>query len=168
MFVPWKTPLLYSLGYYRLWDRTGKAPIVTNRDHAIILFDGVCNLCSATVRFVADRDPDHQFRFAAIQSEAGHRMMLAYGIPEGELESVVLIERGQAHRKSTAALRIAKRLKGAWPALYVLIVLPRRVRDGLYDFIGKRRYRWFGRTEVCWVPEQPIADLFLDGDENPM
>ncbi len=138
---------------------------------AIILFDGVCNLCCATVRFVVKRDPQRHFRFAPFQSEAGRALMMAQGIPDTRLESVVLIEHGRAYRKSSAALRIAKRLSNAWPTLFVLIAVPPVIRDALYDFVGRRRYRWFGRTDACWIPDEPISDLFLDtasglGSEN--
>ncbi|MGH8739919.1 MAG: thiol-disulfide oxidoreductase DCC family protein [Burkholderiales bacterium] len=127
-------------------------------DGPIILFDGVCNLCTGSVRFVIARDARKQFRFASLQSATAGRLL-------GErdrLESVVLVEGGKAYRKSTAALRIARRLDAAWPLLAALLVIPRPLRDALYDWIGRRRYRWFGKREACWIPHASVAGRFLD------
>ena len=87
--------------------------------------------------------------------------MRAHGLPENSLDSMVLIEDGKAYRKSTAALRIARQLNAAWPLLYAFIIVPRPIRDAVYDFIGGNRYRWFGRKEVCWIPDGPLSDRFL-------
>jgi predicted DCC family thiol-disulfide oxidoreductase YuxK len=125
----------------------------------IILFDGVCNLCTGSVRFVIARDSRRQFRFASLQSSVAERLLGR----RDTLESVVLVEDGRTYRKSTAALRIARRLDGLWPLLSVLLVIPRSLRDALYDWIGARRYRWFGRTDACWTPRPELADRFLDG-----
>ncbi len=121
---------------------------------ALILFDGVCNLCSSSVRFIIRRD----LQFATLQSVAGQRLAQRYGI--AGLESVVLIQQGKVYQQSSAALRIARQLNGLWPLLYVLIVIPRPVRDAVYDFIGQRRYRWFGKTEACWLPDPAIQNRF--------
>jgi predicted DCC family thiol-disulfide oxidoreductase YuxK len=125
----------------------------------IILFDGVCNLCTGSVRFVIARDSRRRFRFASLQSAAAERLL---GRRE-DLESVVLVEGRNIYRKSTAALRIARRLDGLWPLLSILLVIPRPLRDAVYDWIGARRYRWFGRTEACWTPTPELAERFLDG-----
>ena len=136
--------------------------------HALILFDGVCNLCNGFVNFVIDRDPDGYFKFAALQSEAAQQLLDDY---EGEtsteggeniLRSVVLIENGQVYRKSTAALRIARHLTGAWPLFVALMVLPRALRDAVYDVIAARRYDWFGRQDQCRVPTPALKDRFLE------
>ena len=123
-----------------------------------MLFDGVCNLCTGSVRFIIERDARRQFRFASLQSARAERLLGA----RDRLESVVLIANGRTYRKSTAALLIAKRLSGAWPLLAVLLVVPRPLRDAAYDWIGARRYRWFGKREACWAPGSELAERFLD------
>ncbi len=129
----------------------------------VLLFDGVCNLCKGSVRFVIERDPDKRFRFASLQSAIAKELL---GPEEAhateDLDSVILIDADGVWRKSSAALRTAKRLKGPWRLMGVFLVVPRPIRDAVYDFIGKRRYRWFGRMDACWVPETDVRDRFLD------
>ncbi len=132
----------------------------------VILFDGVCNLCSGTVKFVFRRDAGRLFYFAPLQSAAGRRLLDSHGLSDHELESMVLIEDGGAYRKSTAALRIAKKLHRGWPLLYAFIIIPRPIRDAVYDFIGRNRYRWFGRKEVCWLPQGELLQRFLPDEET--
>ena len=127
-------------------------------ERPIILFDGVCNLCTRSVRFVIERDARKQFRFASLQSPLAAKLL---GAP-ATLESMVLVLDGRVYRKSTAALLIARRLGGLWPLLAALLVIPRPLRDALYDWIGRRRYRWFGKREVCWTPQGDLAERFLD------
>lgn len=125
----------------------------------LILFDGVCNFCSANVRFVIQRDPHARFQFAALQSDVGQHFAKQYGF--ANLESMVLLEQGQVYQKSSAALRVARQLNGLWPLLYAFIVVPGPIRDRAYDFIGNRRYRWFGKTEECWMPDADIGHRFF-------
>ena len=128
----------------------------------IILYDGVCNLCSASVRFVADRDRAERFRFAFLQSPSGEALLRQHGRDaDKRLDSVLLLQGGRVYDKSTAALRIARQLDGAWPVLFLLLVLPRALRDWVYDFIGQRRYRWFGKTDVCLVPREDLRSRLL-------
>lgn len=130
---------------------------------AIVLFDGVCNLCNASVNFVLDRDKRNYFRFAALQSQRGGTLLHAYGIPQkAEPESIVLLENGKAYQGSTAALRIAKRLGGLWPLLYAFIIVPRPIRDVVYKWIARNRYKWFGRTDACRMPTPALKARFLD------
>lgn len=124
----------------------------------IILFDGVCNLCTASVRFVIERDSRRRFRFASLQSASAERLLGE----RDQLESMVLVADGRTYRKSTAALLIAKRLDGAWPLLAVLLAIPRPLRDWVYDWIGNRRYRMFGKRDVCWTPRPELAERFLE------
>lgn len=126
--------------------------------HPVILFDGVCNLCTGSVQFVIERDSAKRFRFASLQSPVAERLLGR----RDELESVVLFEQGRVYRKSTAALRISRRLDGAWPLLAVLLVIPKFLRDAVYDWIGRRRYRMFGKRDECWVPNAELAERFLD------
>ncbi|HWQ15765.1 MAG TPA: thiol-disulfide oxidoreductase DCC family protein [Roseiflexaceae bacterium] len=136
-------------------------------EHPIILFDGVCNLCQRSVRFIIERDERGLFRFASLQSATGRRLLAEHGLETpDEPESIVLIEGGQATTASTAALRIARRLRGAWPLLYALVVVPRPLRDAVYRFVARHRYRWFGRQETCMVPSPALRARFLDAGEG--
>jgi predicted DCC family thiol-disulfide oxidoreductase YuxK len=128
----------------------------------VILFDGVCNLCTGSVRFVIERDSRKQFRFASLQSPVAEKLLGAQARDGDRLESVVLVVGARTYRKSTAALLIARRLDGLWPLLSVLLAIPRPVRDAVYDWIGRRRYRMFGKRDVCWKPQPELADRFLD------
>lgn len=136
-------------------------------DGPIVLYDGVCNLCAWSVAFVIERDRRERFRFAALQSEVGRRLLEDHGCPGTGPESVVLLAEGRCLRRSRAALEIARRLDRPWPALYALIIVPRPLADRIYDFIGARRYRWFGRNARCQVPRGDWRSRFLDAAEIP-
>ena len=131
--------------------------------HGIVLFDGVCNLCNASVLFILDRDARGHFRFATLQSEAGVKALRAHGreAATGDPDSVVLIEGDRVYDRSDAGLRIARRLSGAWPVLAVFLVMPRFLRDAVYKLISRNRYRWFGRTEACRIPTPALRARFL-------
>jgi len=136
------------------------------RGHAVVLFDGVCNLCNGSVLFVIDRDPTGYFRFAPLQSDEARRLLAARagageGVAGPDLSSVVLIEGGRVYTRSTAALRVARRLSGAWPLLYAFTAVPRVVRDAVYDWVARNRYRWFGREDACRVPTPDLRARFL-------
>ena len=139
------------------------APLDAPLEHPVVLFDGVCNLCSAAVQFILDRDRRGRFRFAALQSEVGAALLQRFGVavPEGDPDTVLLLEGGAVYSHSSAALRIARRLDGAWPALYALMLLPRPLRDAGYRWIARNRYRWFGRTEQCRLPTPELRARFL-------
>jgi predicted DCC family thiol-disulfide oxidoreductase YuxK len=130
---------------------------------AVVLFDGVCNLCNASVTFIVDRDRRGYFAFAPLQSEVGRRLLASHGQPDPALDSVVLLEGGRLYTRSRAALRIARRLDGAWPLLFALSILPVSLADAAYAFVARNRYRWFGRTEACRVPTPALRARFLDG-----
>ena len=127
----------------------------------IVLFDGVCNLCNGSVQFLLRRDRRRRFRFAALQSAAGRALLEQYGLSTQTLETIVVLEGGQARVRSDAALHLARRLPWPWPALAVFRILPRPLRDALYTFVARHRYRWFGRTESCMLPTPDVADRFL-------
>ena len=127
----------------------------------VLLFDGVCNLCNASVNFVIDRDPHAVFRFAALQSDEAKPLLRQVGLDEDHLESLVLIEDGKAYTSSTAALRVAGRLPGLWPLLHVLLLVPKPVRDLVYDWVARHRYRWFGQRESCRMPTPDLQARFL-------
>lgn len=128
---------------------------------AIILFDGVCNLCNGFVQFVINHDPAGHFRFAALQSETGRRLLQDMPLGQQNLDSVVLVQNNRFYQQSTAALHILRQLQGWWPLLYGAIVLPRFFRDPVYNLLARNRYRWFGRRESCMLPTPELKSRFL-------
>lgn len=134
----------------------------------IVLFDGVCNLCESTVRFVIRRDKNARFRFASLQSAAARHLMSDHQYVDDGLQSVLLIAENKLYRKSQAGLQIVKRLDGAWPLLYYLCFwIPRFVADPIYDFIGNRRYQWFGTKAECWIPDDELRHRFVEDPAVP-
>ncbi len=134
-----------------------------NEGNGIVLFDGVCNFCNSSVNFIIDHDPKNYFKFAALQSEAGEKLQREYGIkPEDKnLDSVLLIEGGKLHTHSTAGLRIARKLSGLWSFIYVLIAVPKPLRDFFYKLFAKNRYRLFGKQDACRLPSPEERARFL-------
>lgn len=128
----------------------------------VVLFDGVCVMCNGLVDFTMKRDRKRQYFFAALQSATGQKVLNALGLPTEELGSMVLIEAGLAYTKSTAALRVARNCSGLWPVLYAFIVVPAPLRDRIYDWVGNRRYRWFGQLDECRIPTPEEKARFLD------
>jgi len=114
----------------------------------ILMFDGVCNLCNGLIDFIMKRNDS--IRFCAGQSVKGKQLLKKYRVPD--FESVVLVENDRVYRKSSAILRIFRTLGAGWSLLYVLIIIPRFVRDGLYDYLARKRYAWFGEKKVCRIP----------------
>jgi predicted DCC family thiol-disulfide oxidoreductase YuxK len=127
----------------------------------IVLFDGVCNLCSTSVQFILQRDPAGKFRFASLQSDFAQRLLTERGLDPKALDSVVVIDGDHLYRESDAALRIARDMKGAWKALAVFRAIPRPIRDWAYRLIARNRYRWFGKKESCWLPTPEVRGRFL-------
>lgn len=131
-------------------------------EHPVVLFDGVCNLCENSVQFIIRRDKHARFRFASLQSVAAQQLMSEHRYSDDELSSVLLIANGKLYRKSRAGLQIAKRLDGAWPLLYYIgACIPLFISDPVYDYIGNRRYRWFGKKAECWVPDDDLRQRFV-------
>ncbi|MDX2191565.1 MAG: DCC1-like thiol-disulfide oxidoreductase family protein [Bacteroidota bacterium] len=127
----------------------------------IIFFDGVCNFCNASVNLVMDNDPKEKFRYASLQSEAA-KLYLDSKYYSGKLDSIVYLNSGKILTKSTAALYIAKEMKGFWSVLYYLLIwIPPFIRDFFYTIIANNRYKWFGKTESCRIPDPEKAHLFL-------
>ncbi len=129
--------------------------------HSIILFDGVCNLCNGAVNFVIKRDPGNVFKFATLQEKKGALLLKMHAIDIQKLDSIVLIENEKVYIKSSAALRITKKLSGLWPLFFVLLIIPSFIRDGIYDIIAKNRYKWFGKKEQCMIPTPGLKKKFL-------
>ncbi len=132
-----------------------------NKTYKIILFDGVCNLCNGAVNFVIQRDKKDKFKFAALQSETGLQLIFKFKIDTAELDSILLVDGEKYYDKSTAALHIAKYLSGAYPLLFMFIIVPKFIRDAIYDYIAKNRYKWFGRKESCMIPTAELKEKFL-------
>jgi predicted DCC family thiol-disulfide oxidoreductase YuxK len=130
-------------------------------DHPVILFDGVCNLCNGSVLFIIKRDPESRFFFVALQSDFGKVQLRNFGLPAAELNSVLLIKGGTLYQKSNAALEITKHLSGLWPALYIFKIIPPFLRDGVYTWIARNRYRWFGKKDACMIPTPELKSRFL-------
>jgi predicted DCC family thiol-disulfide oxidoreductase YuxK len=127
----------------------------------VILFDGVCTLCSWSVQFVVRNDGRARFRFGSMQSEAGQALLSKHGLPVDTFDSLVLIEGEHVYQRSDAALRICTGLRAPWRWFGCLRVVPRPVRDAAYDLVARHRYRWFGRTESCLVPTGELEERFL-------
>lgn len=127
----------------------------------VVLFDGECHFCDQSVQFIIKRDPNAIFTFASLQSETGKQLRSTYNIPE-TIDSMILIADKSAYTKSSAALRIAGKLKGLWKLCYALILVPRPLRDFFYDKIAANRYKWFGKKESCELPSPAIRARFIE------
>lgn len=127
----------------------------------IVLFDGECNFCDSSVQFIIKRDRKNRFQFASLQGETGRKLVNEHNIPENT-DSMLLITNDKAYLKSSAALHVAKQLKGFWKLLFVFILIPRPLRDFVYDIIAKNRYKWFGRKESCMIPSPEMRHRFFD------
>ena len=127
----------------------------------ILLFDGVCNLCNRSVQFIIKRDPKNYFRFAALQSEQGQLLLEQHGIPPDVIDTIVLVENSKTYTQSTAALRIARKLNRLWFLLYIFIIIPPFIRNPIYRFISRNRYKWFGKKDSCMMPDPELKSRFL-------
>ena len=129
--------------------------------YKIILFDGVCNFCNASVNFIMKRDKRDEFRFAALQSEIGIELQKKFHLDPNDLESFILIEGEKYYKKTTAALRTAKEFGFPWNLSYIFIIIPPIIRNIAYNIIAKYRYKWFGKKESCRVPSPGDRSKFL-------
>lgn len=127
----------------------------------VVLFDGVCNLCSGSVKFIIKRDPKGIFKFSPLQSQFGQQTLQDLGLPSDNLQTFILIDGGNYYLRSDAALKVARRLSGVWPLLYVFIIVPRTLRDWVYGFVAQNRYKWFGKKEECMIPSPEDAGRFI-------
>jgi predicted DCC family thiol-disulfide oxidoreductase YuxK len=133
-----------------------------NDSRRIILFDGVCNLCNGVVQFIIRRDPYARFKFVALQSERGLQLLKQFGFPEDKFNFIVYIREGKSIIKSTAILHILRDLGGVWRIFYAFVIIPKFIRDFIYNFFAKRRYKLFGRMDSCMVPTPTIRNRFLE------
>lgn len=133
----------------------------TLNNKTILLFDGYCNLCQSSVQFILKHEKIPQLYFTSLQSEIGVKLLKQYGINPHEVDSLVLIENNKAFVKSSAALRVSKYLKGLYPLGFGLIIIPKFIRNIVYDFIAKNRYKWYGKTDSCMIPDKDLLKRFL-------
>jgi predicted DCC family thiol-disulfide oxidoreductase YuxK len=128
----------------------------------IILFDGVCNFCNTAVNFVIKRDKKSVLKFAPLQSEFAKRILINHHLSAEDLSTFLFIENNKIYTKSIAALKVCRYLKGLWPLLYGFIIVPEFIRNGIYNWIAKNRYQWFGKKEVCMIPSADVRSRFLN------
>ncbi|SDH64455.1 Predicted thiol-disulfide oxidoreductase YuxK, DCC family [Pedobacter terrae] len=127
----------------------------------VIFFDGVCNLCNASVQFVIEHDQKDLFKFTALQGDYAKETLPKFNADLEKLATILLLEDGKLYTKSSAALRVARKLNGLIPLLYTFIIVPKFMRDWVYDWIAKNRYKWWGKQESCWVPTPALKSKFL-------
>jgi predicted DCC family thiol-disulfide oxidoreductase YuxK len=127
----------------------------------VVLYDGVCNLCSGWVQFLIAQDPTARLRLASVQSPIGQALLAWCGLPLDHFDTMVFVEEGRAYVKSTAFLRIVRYFPLPWPLLSLGILFPRFLRDWLYDRVAQNRYAWFGRSETCLLPSPDVRKHFV-------
>ncbi len=127
----------------------------------VIYFDGVCHLCHKSVRFIARRDPHGRFLFSPLQSASGQAVMKRLDMDQQQPGSIILADEDRLFTRSAAALRIAGRLRAPWPLLRIFWIVPRPLRDAIYDWIARNRYRWFGKMDACPLPDEDLRDRFV-------
>jgi len=130
-------------------------------NQALILFDGVCNLCNSSVNFIIKHDKKNKFIFAPLQSNIAQIKLKEIGIDVSKIDSIVLIEENEAFYKSSAALKISKNLSGLYSFFYMFIIFPKFIRDAIYDYVAKNRYKWYGKKETCMVPTEELKSKFI-------
>lgn len=127
----------------------------------VLLFDGYCNFCNNTVQFILKHEKKQDIFFASLQSEIGTELLQQYHIDPSQTDSLVLIENKRAYIKSSAALRVSKHLKGLYPALFAFMIVPVFLRNAVYDWIARNRYKWFGKSDSCMLPDPAVKKRFL-------
>ena len=130
-------------------------------DKPVILFDGVCNLCSGSVQFILKRDKEKNFLFASLQSVYGQNLLKELNLPKGTFNSFILFEKGKVFTRSTAALKMFSQLKN-WGWVQLFWIVPKFIRDAVYNFIANNRYKWFGKKNECWLPTPDLKERFLE------
>jgi predicted DCC family thiol-disulfide oxidoreductase YuxK len=131
-------------------------------NNKIVLFDGVCNLCNSSVQFIIKHDKKKQFRFASLQGKFGQEVLKKNNFSSESLNTLILIEEDKIFTRSTGVLRMLKHLGGGWSLLYGFIILPAFIRDAVYNWVSKNRYKWFGKKDECMIPTKELKERFLD------
>ncbi|WP_145320403.1 thiol-disulfide oxidoreductase DCC family protein [Paenibacillus xylanexedens] len=132
-----------------------------HQEHPIVLVDGVCHFCQGLTKWIIKRDPEGKYHFASLQSDIAKELLEKGNLSTDSMDTFVLIENGKYYTRSTAALRLAKGLKFPYPLLYVFIIVPKFIRNAVYNWVARNRYRWFGKDEACMLPTPEIKDRFL-------
>ncbi|GAS80216.1 thiol-disulfide oxidoreductase DCC family protein [Paenibacillus amylolyticus] len=132
-----------------------------HQGHPIVLVDGVCHFCQGLTKWIIKRDPEGKYHFASLQSDVAKELLEKGNLSTDSMDTFVLIENGSYYTRSTAALRLAKGLKFPYPLLYVFIIIPKFIRNAVYNWVARNRYRWFGKDETCMLPTPEIKDRFL-------
>lgn len=127
----------------------------------ILLFDGYCNLCSSSVQFFLKHEKNNKLYFTSLQSDVGKEILNHYQIDVSRVDSLVLIEKEKAYIKSSAAIRASKYMKGIYPLATIFLIIPSFIRNIVYDYIAKNRYKWYGKSETCMVPDKNLVNRFL-------
>jgi predicted DCC family thiol-disulfide oxidoreductase YuxK len=135
---------------------------VTPSNKKIILFDGVCNLCHGAVKFIIKRDPTETFLFASLQSEFGKTQLAKAGHDVETLQTILVVDNNAVYQQSDAALKIIQHLSGFWSSLYIFRFVPKVIRDGVYNFIARHRYSFFGKQSQCMIPSEKLKARFID------
>lgn len=130
-------------------------------DNNIIFFDGVCNLCNSSVNFIIKRDKRNLFKYSYLQSEFSSNKLIKHGTSIS-MKTIIFLEDGRLYEKSTAVLRIIRKLGGIWSIFYVFIIVPEFIRDAIYDLIARNRYKWFGKSEQCRIPYPETKNRFIE------
>jgi predicted DCC family thiol-disulfide oxidoreductase YuxK len=128
----------------------------------IVIFDGLCNLCVRSVKFIINHETDQSLRFTPLQSPAGARLLREFGFDPEDAKSFVLVADRKPYVKSDAAIRVARHLRGGWRLIGAIKIIPRPIRNWTYDVIARNRYRWFGRSEACMVPTPELLSRFVE------
>ncbi len=131
------------------------------KEQPVILFDGVCNFCNSAVNFVIKRNKRTIIHFAPLQTKAGQELLKQYNLPTEEMKTFVFIENGKVYTRSTASLKVCRYLRGLWPLCYGLIIVPKFIRDSIYNWVSRNRYKWFGVRQECMIPTPEVRERFL-------
>lgn len=130
--------------------------------HPILLFDGNCTLCNHSVQFVLKHEKNKNIQFASLQSIIGKKLLQQYAINPHEVDSLVLIINERVYTKSSGALQLTKYLKGLYPLLFGLMIVPAFIRNAVYDYVARNRYKWFGKSDNCMMPTPELKNRFLE------
>lgn len=137
-------------------------PTELPKDKKIILFDGICNLCNSSIQLIIKKDRNDDFRFVAIQSELGQKIIKHIGVDLSKTDSILLYEpRNAYYYKAEAVFKISEYLGGLYSLVSVLSIVPKSLSNFVYDYIAKNRYKWYGKKESCMIPTPELKAKFL-------
>lgn len=134
--------------------------ISTALSHPLVLFDGYCNLCNTSVQTIIRNDPKGYFHFASLQSETGQHILEKYEMDKSDLKTFILYKEGQIYTRSTAALKVAAKMKFPFKLLAVFFIIPAFLRNVVYNIVASNRYKWFGKRDSCMIPSPELKSRF--------